>query len=145
MNEVEGVIDLNKIFTDLKGNDKEYDLRIFDLFAEIRSVVWASNNGFVNIQKVPRTTYRTPDFIMSDGSGNKVIMEVKHIRSGNPFHNLANDRAKGLLLVNGLIDQIGLKIDETDKYLRYQHKILAIRNIYNVPARKLRKQLSSDR
>ena len=82
---------------------------------------------------------------MHDGSGKKVVMEIKHMRSGNPFHDLANDRVKGMLLINGLIDKIGLDIEETEKYLRYQHRILAIKDIYHKLAGKLRSQLSHDK
>lgn len=138
-------IDINEVFVDLKSSDKQYDLKIFDIFSEIRFVIWAHQNGFVNIHKIPRSTPKTPDFLMEDRKGNKIVIEVKHIRSGNPFHDLANDRAKGLLLINRLIDKIGLRIYETDKYLKYQHRILEIRNIHYKLAGKLRCQLSNNK
>ncbi len=138
-------IDLNEIFLDLKGNDKDYDLKIFDIFAEIHFTVWAHHNGFINIHKIPRSTTKTPDFTMEDRNGKKIVIEVKHVRSGNPFHDLANEKAKGLLLINELIDKIGLEIYETAKYLKYQHRILAIRNIYYILGPKLRQQLSGNK
>ncbi len=138
-------IDINEVFVDLKSSDKQYDLKIFDIFSEIRFVIWTHQNGFVNIHKIPRSTPKTPDFIMEDRKGSKIVIEVKHIRSGNPFHDLANDRAKGLLLINGLIDKTGLRIYETDKYLKYQHRILEIRNIYYKLVGKLRCQLSNNK
>ena len=138
-------IDINEIFLDLKGNDKDYDLKIFDIFAEIRFVVWAHHNDFINIHKIPRSTTKTPDFTMEDRNSNEIVIEVKHVRSGDPFHDLANDRAKGLLLINELIDKIGLEIYETAKYLKYQHRILTIRNIYYRLDGILRQQLSSNK
>ncbi len=136
-------IDVKEVFLDLKGNDKQYDLKIFDTFSEIRFVIWAHQNGFVNIRKIPPSIFKTPDFIIEDSKGDKIVIEVKHLRTGNPFHDLANDRAKGLLLINELMNKIGLEIYETEKYLKYQHRILAIRNIYEELAGKLRHQFSS--
>lgn len=145
LNEVNSVIDIGEIFVDLKGDDEGYDLKIFDVFAEIRSVIWAHKNDLTEIQKIPRTIYNTPDFRMSDRNGKKIVMEVKHIRSGNPFHDLASARARGLILINGLIGKIGSKVEETEKYLKYQHRILAIQHIYQLLAGKLRNQLSSEK
>jgi hypothetical protein len=144
LSEANCLIDLEGLLRDLKSGNIDYDLKIFDMFSEIRSVIWANINGFRNITKIPRATYKTPDFSMTNSNGKTTLMETKNKIGNNPFHTLANDRAKGLLLVNGLTSKIGLNIDETDKYLRYQHKILAIRNIYNILSVKMRNQLTHD-
>lgn len=143
LEETSTAIDLNEIFLDLKSNQEYYDLRIFDTFSEIRSVIWLHNNGYVNIHKIPRSTTKTPDFIAEDRNGKIIVIEVKHIGSEYPFHDLANDRAKGLLLINGLMGKRGLEIDGTEKYSKYQHRILVIRYIYEKLVGKLRQQLSS--
>jgi len=59
-----------EIFSVLRGDDRYYDLKIFDVLAEICLLQWANANGYTNIKKLTINkdnkfnSVKTPDFEM---------------------------------------------------------------------------------
>ncbi len=122
--ELDGVENSQEIFSNLKGNDPDYDEKLFDALAEVRLVGWARENGYVDIEKlqIPRTG-TVPDFLINR-DGDVVIAEAKHFRERDFIPDFIEDRLKGLVLQTGFLSEFGISIDPTERYKQKRGELL---------------------
>jgi len=105
----------SRIFEALSGNNMDYDLELFDVFAEVRLICWARENGYINIEKLIAVSGQTPDFSM-DKHKVKTIAEAKHFRARDYLLDFVYDRVGGLLVATGQYERINISIKTTSKY-----------------------------
>lgn len=113
--DIKNVKNSDKIFSDLHGGDPGYDLKIFDVLAEVRLIRWARENGYTNIEKLIPDDKPTPDFLMKR-DGETTLAEAKHFRARDFLPDFVGDRLKGLVLKTGCLTRFGISVDTTDKY-----------------------------
>ncbi len=114
-----------KIFSDVGGDDRDYDLKIFDVLAEVRLIHWAKENGYTDIEKlIPSGA--TPDFIMKRDR-ETTIAEAKHFRARDFLPDFVEDRLRGLRFKTGYLTRFGISADTTDKYGRIRDFLLETR------------------
>ena len=114
------------IFSDLHGDDLDYDLKVFDVLAEVRLIRWARENSYTNVEKLIPSGPSTPDFLMTKG-GEVSIAEAKHFRARDFLPDFVEDRLKGLVLVTRYLTRFGISADTTDKYGRIRDFLLGTR------------------
>ena len=90
----------DRIFDDLDGGDLDYDLKIFDVLAEVRLILWARENGYTDIEKLIPGGKSTPDYLMRK-NGKVTIAEAKHFRERDFLPEFVEDRLSGLVLKTG--------------------------------------------
>ncbi len=112
---IEEVSNSYKIFSELDGNDSDYDLKIFDVLAEVRLVNWAKKNGYTNIEKLVPRGEPTPEFLLYQ-NGILTVAEAKHFRERDFLPEFIEDRLQGLVLSTGYLAQFGIFIHTTHKY-----------------------------
>jgi hypothetical protein len=116
----------DKIFGDLDGGDLDYDLKIFDVLAEVRLIRWARENGYTNIEKLIPGGKPTPDYLMRKDA-KITIAEAKRFRERDFLPEFVEDRLKGLVLKTGCLTEFGVMVDTTDKYARERENLLRTR------------------
>ena len=116
----------DKIFGDLDGGDLDYDLKIFDVLAEVRLIRWARENSYTNIEKLIPGGKPTPDYLMRKDA-KITIAEAKHFRERDFLPEFVEDRLKGLILKTGCSTEFGVFVDTTDKYARERENLLRTR------------------
>lgn len=116
----------DKIFTQLKGEAPDYDLKIFDVLAEVRIIRWARENGYIDIEKLTDGSKSTPDFLMKK-EGEVTIAEVKHFRWRDYLPDFVEDRIKGLVWKTQYLTRFGISIETTDKYKQMREILLKTR------------------
>jgi len=112
---IEEVGNSYKIFSELDGNDPDYDLKIFDVLAEVRLVNWAKTNSYTSIEKLVPLGKPTPEFLMNQ-NGILTVAEAKHFRERDFLPEFIEDRLQGLVLCTGYLTQFGIFIHTTHKY-----------------------------
>ena len=105
----------DKVFGDLDGGDPNYDLKIFDVLAEVRLIYWARENGHTDIEKLIPAGKPTPDYLMGENA-TVTIAEAKHFRERDFVAEFVEDRLKGLVLKTGCLTEFGLMVTSTDKH-----------------------------
>jgi len=116
----------DEIFSGLDGHDPDYDLKIFDVLAEVRLIRWARDNGYSNIEKLVPGTQSTPDFLMRNGEI-LTIAEAKHFRERDFLPEFVEDRLIGLVLKTRCLNQFGIFAHTTQKYDQEREKLLRTR------------------
>lgn len=116
----------DKIFNDLDGRDMDYDLKIFDVLAEVRLIRWARENGYTDIEKLIPGGKPTPDYLMRRDA-KMTIAEAKHFRERDFLPEFVEDRLKGLVLKTGRLTEFGVTVYTTEKYARERENILRTR------------------
>jgi len=124
--DIEGVNNSQAIFSDLHGGAPDYDLKVFDVLAEVRLIRWASENGYTDIEKLIPSGSSIPDFLMKKG-GEVAIAEAKHFRARDFLPDSVGDRLKGLVLTTGYLTEFGIFGDTTDKYGQIRDFLLGTR------------------
>lgn len=114
------------IFDDLDGGDSYYDLKIFDVLAEVRLIVWARENGYTDVEKLIPGREPTPDFLIKQGE-EVTIAEAKRYRERDFLPEFVEDRLKGLVLRTGCLAEFGLEVSSTDKYDYERDELLGTR------------------
>lgn len=116
----------DKIFTQLNGDAPDYDLKIFDVLAEVRLIRWARENGYIDIEKLTAGRQSTPDFLMKK-EGEVTIAEAKHFRGIDYIPDFVEDRIKGLVWKTRYLTRFGISIETTDKYKQMREFLLKTR------------------
>lgn len=124
--DIEGVRNSYQIFNGLDGNDPDYDLKIFDVLAEVRLTRWARYNGYTSIEKLIPNREPTPDFLMRKEE-ELTVAEAKHFRERDFLPEFLHDRLTGLLLKTGCLTGFGIFIDTTYRYDRERENFLRTR------------------
>lgn len=124
--DIERVSNSYHIFHGLDGNDPDYDLKIFDVLAEVRLIRWARYNGYTSIEKLIPNREPTPDFLMRKDE-ELTVAEAKHFRERDFLPEFVEDRLKGLVLETGYLTGFGIFVDTTDKYDRERDYLLKTR------------------
>jgi len=124
--DIEIVENSDKIFSDLDGSDPDYDLKIFDVLAEVRLIRWARDNGYSSIKKLIPGTQPTPDFLMRKG-GILIVAEAKHFRERDFLPEFIEDRLKGLVLKTRYLNKFGIFVHTTNKYDQERVNLLRTR------------------
>ena len=114
------------IFSDLDGGDWDYDLKIFDVLAEVRLIRWARENGYTDIEKLIPVDKSTPDYFMRKNA-KVTIAEAKHFRERDFLPEFVEDRLKGLVLKTGCLTEFGIMVTTTEKYARERENLLRTR------------------
>lgn len=116
----------DSIFRYLDGSDPYYDLRVFDVLAEVRLILWARENGYMYIEKLLPNNQPTPDFLMRKGE-EMTLAEAKHFRARDFLPDFVEDRLRGLRFKIGCLTRFGIFADTTDKYERIRDFLLETR------------------
>lgn len=116
----------DRIFHDLHGGDLDYDLKIFDVLAEVRLIRWARENGYTDIEKLIPGGKSTPDYLMRKNA-KVTIAEAKHFRERDFLPEFVENRLKGLVLRTGCLTEFGVTVYTTDKYARERENLLRTR------------------
>jgi len=124
--DINGVKNWERIFGDLDGNSPDYDLKIFDVLAEVRLILWARENGYRYIEKLLPQNQLTPDFMMRKGQ-EITLAEAKHFRARDFFPDFVEDRLKGLRFKTGYLTHFGVFADTTEAYERIRDFLLKTR------------------
>lgn len=124
--DIEEVKNSDKILGDLDGGDPDYDLKIFDVLAELRLIRWAREKGYTDIEKLIPGDKPTPDYLMRQG-GSTIIAEAKHFRGRDFLPDFVEDRLKGLRLKTDCLTKFGIFADTTDKYGQIRDFLLGTR------------------
>jgi hypothetical protein len=103
------------IFHGLDGNDPDYDLKIFDVLAEVRLIRWARYDGYTSIEKLIPNREPTPDFLMRKDE-ELTVAEAKHFRERDFLPEFLYDRLTGLLLKTGCLSKFGIFVNTTCRY-----------------------------
>jgi hypothetical protein len=114
------------IFNHLDGSDPYYDLRVFDVLAEVRLILWARENGYTYIEKLLPNNQPTPDFLMRKGEEMN-LAEAKHFRARDFLPDFVEDRLRGLRFQTGCLTRFGIFADTADKYGRIRDFLLETR------------------
>ena len=142
--DIQEVKNADKIFSDLKGDDPDYDLKIFDVLAEVRLIRWARENGYIDIEKLIVDGQSTPDFLMKKGQEG-TIAEAKYFRPRDYLKDFVEDRLKGLVLKTTCLNQFGISLDTTDKYEEIHDFLLKTRKYCEIGYRKaIRDELTEE-
>jgi len=120
---IEEVKNSDDVFSNLKGNDRNYDLKIFDTLVEVRLICWATENGYADLEKLIPQGPRWPDFRMRK-DGEIIIAEAKHCRERDFPVDFVEDRLKGLLMEDNCLTEFGISVDTTAKYDNERESIL---------------------
>lgn len=132
------------IFSDLDGGDPDYDLKIFDVLAEVRLVRWARENGYTDIEKLIPGEGPTPDFRMRK-EGKIIIAEAKHFRERDFLPEFVDDRLRGLAWKTGCLTEFGVVVRYTDKYARERQCLLKTRKDQELHRRQdIREELTEE-
>lgn len=124
--DIKEVKNWDSIFSHLDGGDPCYDLRVFDVLAEVRLILWARENGYTYIEKLLLNNQPTPDFMMRKGE-EITLAEAKHFRARDFLPDFVEDRLKGLRFKTGCLTHFGIFADTTDKHGRIRDFLLETR------------------
>ncbi len=124
--DIVGVKNSDEIFGDLNGGAPDYDLKIFDVLAEVRLIRWTKENGYTNIEKLIPGGRPTPDYLMRKDA-KITIAEAKHFRERDFLYEFVWDRLRGLILKTGYFTEFGVSVKTTDKYARERENLLRTR------------------
>ena len=123
---IENIQNSLSIFSDLDGDDPDYDLKVFDALAEVRLLSWARENGYESIEKLRTGVDLMPDYLMRKDAS-ITIAEAKRFRDRDFLAEFVDDRLKGLALSTGCLAEFGLSVSSIDKYERERQNLLRTR------------------
>jgi hypothetical protein len=126
--DIKKVKNWDSIFGCLDGSKPYYDLRVFDVLAEVRLILWARENGYTYIEKLLLNNQPTPDFRMRKGE-EITLAEAKHFRARDFLPDFVEDRLKGLRFKTGCLTHFGIFADITDEYGRIRDFLLETRRL----------------
>lgn len=124
--DIAAVRNSDKMFSDLDGHDPDYDLKMFDVLAEVRLIRWARENDYTNIEKLIPRGKPTPDYLMRKG-GKTTVAEAKHFRERDFLPEFVEDRLRGLVLKTSCLHQFGIFAHTMHKYDQERENLLRTR------------------
>jgi len=114
----------DRIFSELNGDDKNYDSKFFDTLAEVRLLAWARTQGYDKIEKLLPSSAPTPEFEMRR-EDKVTIAEAKHFQVRDYLPDFIYDRICGIYYSKGIYDSgFGIQIDSTERYIEQRDSIL---------------------